>query len=231
MAAADPTLTRRARTGGSAGPDGLPAAKRPGRRERRKRELRERILEAARGLFAAHGFEGTTVEKIAAVADVAPATFFNHFQSKQALLGILAGEVVDQLQALLDDEFARSASARERLLGVARTAGVRIDENHGVARHVVLELVRTQARPGDTAPYLARVHDPVAAMLREGQERGEVRTDHDAGFLAEMVVGLLNVPVTRWLSDPDTPIGRELERAAHFAWDAVRAPDASRSER
>lgn len=225
-------------------PAGPAAARRPrqeaaprarGRRERRKREVRERILEAARGLFATHGFEGTTVEKIAALADVAPATFFNHFQSKQALLGLLAGEVVDHLQALLQEEFARSDSARERLLGVARTAGTRIDENQGVARHVVLELVRTQARPGDPAPYLARVHGPIAAMLAEGQARGEVRDDQDAAFLAAMVVGMLNAPVTRWLSDPDTPIGRELERAAGFAWDAVRArgpsaPDAFRRE-
>ena len=33
------------------------------------------------------GFEATTVEQIAAAADIAPATFFNHFQSKNALLG------------------------------------------------------------------------------------------------------------------------------------------------
>jgi len=217
MAAADPTPSPSDRAAGA-------KARRPGRRERRKREVRERILEAARGLFAAHGFDGTTVEKIAAVADVAPATFFNHFQSKQAVLGLLAGEVVDHLQALLEEEFARRASARERLLGVARTAGTRIDENQGVARHVVLELVRTQARPGDPAPYLARVHDPLAAMLREGQQAGEVRDDQDPAFLAQMVVGMLNAPVTRWLSDPDTPIGRELERAARFAWDAVRTP-------
>lgn len=217
--------------GVSAGPAKPAAARPPGRRERRKRELRDRILEAARALFATHGFDGTTVEKIAAAADIAPATFFNHFHSKQALLGLLAGEVVDHLQGLIDEAFSRSDSARERLIGVARTAGERIHENHGVARHVVLELVRTESRPGDEPPYLARVHEPVAAMLREGQERGEVRRDHDAAFLAQMVVGMLNAPVTRWLADPERPIGRELERAARFAWDAIRASEARDSDR
>jgi hypothetical protein len=62
-------------------------------------------------------------------------------------------------------------------------------------------------------------------MLREGQTRGEVRGDHDAAFLAQMVVGMLNAPVTRWLADPETPIGRELVAAARFAWDAIRASE------
>ena len=58
-----------------------------GRRERKKRELRSRIYQTARTLFLSQGFEATTVEQIAAAADIAPATFFNHFQSKNALLG------------------------------------------------------------------------------------------------------------------------------------------------
>ena len=71
-----------------------------GRRERRKLEVRARILAAARELFAKHGFEATTVDEIARAADVAPATFFNHFQSKQALLSLMAGEVFETLHAM-----------------------------------------------------------------------------------------------------------------------------------
>ena len=65
-----------------------------GRRERRRRELRERVLEATLALVAEQGFEATTVEQIAEAADIAPATFFNHFQSKGGLLAELTGDVV-----------------------------------------------------------------------------------------------------------------------------------------
>ena len=55
-----------------------------------------------------------------------------------------------------------------------------------------------------------------------GQARGEIRTDEDARFLAEMVVGALNAAVTHWLSDPDYPIAERLPRAAQFVWEAIR---------
>ena len=43
----------------------------PSRRERRKQELRERILTAARTLFEERGYTATTVAEIADAADVA----------------------------------------------------------------------------------------------------------------------------------------------------------------
>ena len=72
-----------------------------GRRERKKRELRGRIYEAARRLFVRQGFEATTVTQIAAAADVAPATFFLHFPNKAAVLAEMTGEVSGHLRALV----------------------------------------------------------------------------------------------------------------------------------
>ena len=57
---------------------------------------------------------------------------------------------------------------------------------------------------------------------RDGQASGEVRSDETAGFLTQMVVGMLNATITRWLADPSYPIEHELPRAARFAWEAVR---------
>ncbi len=87
----------------------------PGRRERRKLEVRSRILAAARELFAKHGFEATTVDEIARAADVVPATFFNHFQSKQALLGLMAGEVFETLHAMTTQHLEGSGTSVEKL--------------------------------------------------------------------------------------------------------------------
>lgn len=66
---------------------------REGRRERKRRELHERIYQTARRLFLERGLEATTVEQIAEAADIAQATFFNHFPSKQAVLREMASEV------------------------------------------------------------------------------------------------------------------------------------------
>jgi len=57
----------------------MPRAEGEGRRDRKKRERRARIYDAARRLFLAQGVDATTVEQIAATADIAPATFSTTF--------------------------------------------------------------------------------------------------------------------------------------------------------
>jgi AcrR family transcriptional regulator len=198
-----------------------------GRLKKRKRERRLRIYGVAVDLFRTQGFERTTVSQIAEAADIVPATFFNHFQSKNALLGQMTTEVLGTLELMLEEEFKVAESTREHLTGFVARAADQIAESRGLARNVLLELVRTETEPGQQPPYVGRIHEPFAAMLREGQERGEVRRDQDPAFLAEMVVGILNAAITNWLADPDYPIEQRLRQAAQFAWEAIRLDSGS----
>ncbi|PSK98903.1 TetR family transcriptional regulator [Murinocardiopsis flavida] len=56
------------------------------RRARKKRQTRRLLAETAIRLFDEQGYEQTTVAQIAAAADVATKTFFNHFPSKDDVL-------------------------------------------------------------------------------------------------------------------------------------------------
>ena len=60
--------------------------------ERRRREsvrLRQKILNAARDLFAAHGYDAVTMRAIAKKIEYSPTAIYSHFQDKEALINEL----------------------------------------------------------------------------------------------------------------------------------------------
>ena len=66
-----------------------PAAPREPRGERRKRETRARLLDAALLLMAEKGMDGVAINEITEAADVGFGSFYNHFESKEAIYAAL----------------------------------------------------------------------------------------------------------------------------------------------
>src|SRR5262245_13910881 len=59
------------------------------RREREKEKLRAKILDAARELFAQHGYEAVTMRKIADRIEYSPTALYFHFKDKNELVRAL----------------------------------------------------------------------------------------------------------------------------------------------
>jgi AcrR family transcriptional regulator len=68
-----------------------------GLRERKKQRTRAMLIEAAIDLCDRQGFEQTTVEQIAAVADVSPRTFSRYFATKDAIVLAFIDEVTESV--------------------------------------------------------------------------------------------------------------------------------------
>jgi AcrR family transcriptional regulator len=66
-------------------------------RERKKRQTRQAIAQAAMRLFTEHGFDTVTIPQIAAAAGVADKTVYNYFPRKTSLFFDEAGDVLAEL--------------------------------------------------------------------------------------------------------------------------------------
>src|ERR1700761_5318733 len=74
---------------------------RPGLRERKKLQTREKIERVALQLFGERGSDETTLAEIAEAADVAPRTIFAYFQSKEDILFCDEPLLYDRLEQTL----------------------------------------------------------------------------------------------------------------------------------
>ena len=75
-----------------------------GLRERKKLRTRATLIEAAANLCLRQGFDNTTVEQIAAAADVAPRTFSRYFATKDAVVAAIADQMDADIAGALEHQ-------------------------------------------------------------------------------------------------------------------------------
>lgn len=191
-----------------------------GRRARRRRELHDRILDTASALFREHGFAATRVEQIAAAADIAPATFFNHFPTKEHVLREMAAAVSDRVCALLDEQTRRPVGTAARLAGFASHGAQLVRRAPELTRRVLLEALH--APSPESERQLANIQQRMTELVRAGRARRDVRTDVSPEFVAELLVGAVNHAMMRWIHDPTYPLADRLGRSLAFLAGAIR---------
>src|ERR1700687_1629164 len=96
-------------------PDPAHVPGRPGRRERRRGGIRDRVYEAARDLFMSRGIQATTVKDITDAADLGKGTFFNYFQTKEHILAMFYERQLERAEDALRAAHDRREPVRKTL--------------------------------------------------------------------------------------------------------------------
>lgn len=193
----------------------------PGRRERRKLEVRRRMLEAAEALFEERGVQAATVAEICERADVAHKTFFNHFPAKNDLVRALA----DASMEILLDEIERSrrvgADTAARLATFFECVAERAATAGPMHRELLTEIIHAAQQAADEPANARRLHAAFGAIVREGIDAGEVTRRHSAETLTETILGSYYALMFNWANLDDYPIAERARAAASFLADAL----------
>src|SRR5512139_4255852 len=80
-----------------------PTKRRSGRVRMTSAERREQLIAISRGLFAQKGYEGTSVEEIAARAEVSKPVVYEHFGGKEGLYAVVVDREVRSLLTMMQD--------------------------------------------------------------------------------------------------------------------------------
>ena len=166
------------------------------RMERRKLEVREKILAAAFDLFLSKGVAAATIEEICERADVANRTFFNHFATRQDMIRALAQRRLVNLHNVFFDRGDEAIPAR--LIGVFDDIARALVKSGDTYREMIGEML---AASGYGIQRGFELHDTFVELVKEGVARGEVSAAHSPETLADIIVGALSGAIVNWTVD------------------------------
>jgi AcrR family transcriptional regulator len=154
----------------------------PGLRERKKQKTKASIQREALRLFKKHGYEETTIEDIAAAAEISPSTFFNYFPTKEDV--VIYDEYDPQVFAALlaDTGKPLAESIRD---GLEALAGVFESDRDAIYERAKLSLEVPELR-ARTWEELEKAQNQFAAVIA-------ARTGHAADDFQVRVIALAMV--------------------------------------
>lgn len=151
-------------------PESLTTA--PGRLERRKARTRAAIVEAARSLFSAQGYDETAIQQIAERADTGVGTLYGYFPSKEDILKEVLRQNSNQAVERYLAAITADTPAIDRVCKALGTFAEYIRENRTVLIAVFQIAARNRRIDEGPIEWLASSYE---AMLAEGVTSGALR--------------------------------------------------------
>ncbi|MCP4570999.1 MAG: TetR family transcriptional regulator [bacterium] len=184
----------------------------------RRREKKQRILDAAVIEIARRGYHATTVAMIARRAGVADGTIYLYFQHKEEILSSLFERAMGRFIAAGRERLQTVTGAKERLRAIVELHLGLVGGDRDLAIITQVELrhslhfleALSRAQVGE---YLAVIAD----IVEEGRREGVFRAGVDPVFAAKAIFGVLDEMATDWvLSRRNTRLESRADEVAGF---------------
>ncbi len=168
---------------------------------------RDEIIETAAELFAARGFDATSMRDIASASGILASSLYSHFKSRAELLTLTVRPFLDELEAEQARVTALSSSGLERLREMVRAVLTLCAGHHRAVTilHYSWPHIRTAPELAELVAANSGVLSCWESLIAAGVDDGSIRRDIDVTVVARLVTSAI-----QGLSDPqryDDPIG------------------------
>lgn len=181
-------------------------------------ERREQLIEIARGLFAERGFDGTSIEEIAAHAEVSKPVVYEHFGGKEGLYAVVVDREVRHLLAMM--QASLNAPHPRILLEQAAIALLDYIEQAPDGFRILVRDSPIGSASGSFVSIISDIASRVEHILAaEFTSRGfdaEV-----APLYAQMLVGMVGTTGQWWLDARQPPKRVVAEHLVNLAWNGL----------
>jgi AcrR family transcriptional regulator len=175
-------------------------------REQSKANTRERLLVAARKVFARHGFHGASVEEIAAEAGFSTGALYSNFDGKEDLFLVLMEREIDEHAREIADAVRVRQTVSERATGGARQWMTMIEREPEVLL-LFMEFWAYGVRDAGVRPKVAarfaQVREMLTRLIADSAREFDLELDIPAEQLAVAIDAIADGIARQKLADPE----------------------------
>lgn len=192
-----------------------------GRRQRRAAETRLRLFRCALHLFAERGFPSVTVEEITEAADVGKGTFFNYFESKEHVLGVMAEIQLGKVR----EAITATSQGKHKVHSVLHRLARRLVEEPGRSPSLARAFISSFLASEDVRTVIARNMNEgrrmIAQIVAAGQKRGEIDPRLKEDKVAMQLMQTCMGTVLLWSLDETPALKARIENSFQHFWRAI----------
>ncbi|MDO5746569.1 MAG: TetR/AcrR family transcriptional regulator [Actinomycetaceae bacterium] len=179
-------------------------------------QRREQLIDVARSVFAAHGFDGTSIEEIAAAAKVSKPVVYEHFGGKEGIYAVVVDREVQGLVSTITESLQAAHTPRAMAEGAALGLLTFIETNTDGFRILVQDAPSNRST-GTYWSVLGDVASKVEHVLAHKFKVGGLNPAW-APMYAQMLVGLVAQLGQWWLEERKPDKRQVAAHAVNLAW-------------
>ncbi len=175
------------------------------RMDRKKEEMRNRIIDSAIKLFDRFGIDEVTMDQIAEQADVAKGTLYNYFSSKDTVIAAYIQRSFNDHDRERIEAFRRLPNTEERLSFILMLLIQGIERQKELFEKYMLFRMRLTL---SFSPISSEMESGLSSLIEEiirlGRDEGDIRTDLPADMIVGFVEYILIAAIKPYYLQPET---------------------------